>query len=175
MKVLKEAKETLPVSFLTDFISQGWERVGVLQASIEALKETYKGVGPVCDLIQDLVDAYLVCIGQLETHIDDKKYIEYPEDSGLGNKLTEAVDIHIEDDEVTISDNSGEEVAIIPVEAEDEKEPEFDDDEIEEKEVPVVVDEPKADSDSVVDFFVDFDEPDLSEPRLTDKDLYDED
>ena len=92
MKVLKESKEELPVSFLTDFISQGWEKVGVLQASIEALKETYKGVGPVTDLIQDLVDAYLVCIGQLETHIEDKKYIEYPEDSNLGsNKLTEDI------------------------------------------------------------------------------------
>lgn len=184
MKVLKESKEELPVSFLTDFISQGWEKVGVLQASIEALKETYKGVGPVTDLIQDLVDAYLVCIGQLETHIEDKKYIEYPEDSNLGsNKLTEDIDIHITDDEVKVSDNSGEEVAIIPIEAEDqEKAGEVKETE-EPKEcegpecenAPVVVDEPKVDSNNIVDFFVDFDDPDPREPRLTDKDLYDED
>ena len=30
-----EAKEKLPVSFLTDFISKGWEEVGYLKADIE--------------------------------------------------------------------------------------------------------------------------------------------
>ena len=35
MKILNEAKENLPISFLTDFISKGWEEVGYLKADIE--------------------------------------------------------------------------------------------------------------------------------------------
>ena len=72
MNILKESKETLPIAFLTDFISKGWEEVGYLKADIEAIREAYKGTKPIEDLIQDLIDAYLVCIGQLEAHIHDK-------------------------------------------------------------------------------------------------------
>ena len=37
MKILKESKENLPIAFLTDFISKGWEEVGYLKADIEAI------------------------------------------------------------------------------------------------------------------------------------------
>ena len=187
MKIIKEqklneaAKEELPVSFLTDFISDGWAKVGVLQSSIEALKETYKGVSPIADLLQSLIDAYLVCIGQMEAHIEDKKYIEFPEDSKLAEALTEDVDIHISEDEVSISDDSGEEVAVIPVEAEEEAKEESEEDEEEkaEEEAPIEdepVEEPieapveKPENAGVFDFFVDFDEP-IGEPA-TDADIY---
>ena len=39
MKILKENKEKLPISFLTDFISKSWEEVGYLKADIEAIKQ----------------------------------------------------------------------------------------------------------------------------------------
>jgi hypothetical protein len=42
MKILKESKETLPIAFLTDFISKGWEEVGYLKADIEAIKDKTK-------------------------------------------------------------------------------------------------------------------------------------
>ena len=187
MKIIKEqklneaAKEELPVSFLTDFISDGWAKVGVLQSSIEALKETYKGVSPIADLLQSLIDAYLVCIGQMEAHIEDKKYIEFPEDSKLAEALTEDVDIHVSEDEVSISDDSGEEVAVIPVEADEEAKEESEEDEEEkaEEEAPVEdepIEEPveapveKPENAGVFDFFVDFDEP-VGEPA-TDPDIY---
>ena len=86
MKILKESKENLPIAFLTDFISKGWEEVGYLKADIEAIKEAYKGTKPIEGLIQDLIDAYLVCIGQLEAHIHDNKYLEYPEESVLAEQ-----------------------------------------------------------------------------------------
>ena len=189
MKIIKEqklnesAKEELRVSFLTDFISDGWTRVGVLQSSIEALKETYKGVSPIADLLQSLIDAYLVCIGQMEAHIEDKKYIEFPEDSKLAEALTEDVDIHIEGNEVHIADDSGEEVAIIPVEPEGEVAPEEKSEEDEEEkpaeeapieeepiEEPIEVPAEKPENAGVFDFFVDFDEP-VGEPA-TDADIY---
>ena len=34
MKILKEAKEKLPVSFLTDFVSRSWDDVGYLKETI---------------------------------------------------------------------------------------------------------------------------------------------
>lgn len=67
MKILKEAKkESIPASFITDFISNGWNTVGYLQAGIEGVKQEFKGTTEIVDTMQDLVDAYLICIGKLE-------------------------------------------------------------------------------------------------------------
>ncbi len=103
MKILNEAKENLPISFLTDFISKGWEEVGYLKADIEAIKQSFKGTKKVEELIQSLVDAYLVCIGQLEAHIHDKNYIEYPEESGLGETKKETLE---EELNITVKEDS---------------------------------------------------------------------
>ena len=152
MKILKEAKEKLPVSFLTDFISRGWDDVGYLKETIAAIKEVYSGTKEIEDLLQALIDAYLVCIGQMEAHLHDNKYIEFPEES----KLNEDININITPEEVKISDNSGEEVGIIPLEpekpVEDEKPTE-----VQAEEEPEEV--KKELPDTEFDFFVDFDEP----------------
>ena len=152
MKILKEAKEKLPVSFLTDFISRGWDDVGYLKETIAAIKEVYSGTKEIEDLLQSLIDAYLVCIGQMEAHLHDNKYIEFPEES----KLNEDININITPEEVKISDNSGEEVGIIPLEpekpVEDEKPTE-----VQAEEEPEEV--KKELPDTEFDFFVDFDEP----------------
>lgn len=177
MKILKEAKEQLPVSFLTDFISKGWEEVGYLKADIEAIKEAYKGTKKIEELIQALVDAYLVCIGQLEAHIHDNNYIEYPEESGLG--LKEELEIKISEDKLEITteentpvevDEEGDKIVISLEELEEEseemseKEPTIEDNEAE------IEEEPKKGE--TFEYFVDFEDPDMSEPRLTDDDLY---
>jgi hypothetical protein len=157
MKILNEAKENLPISFLTDFISKGWEEVGYLKADIEAIKQSFKGTKKVEELIQSLVDAYLVCIGQLEAHIHDKNYIEYPEESGLGETKKETLEedlnitVNTEKIEVKVEPEQVEEIEEIKVA----KNPEIKEKDIEEFE-----------------YFVDFDEPDLTQPKLTDDDLY---
>jgi hypothetical protein len=157
MKILNEAKENLPISFLTDFISKGWEEVGYLKADIEAIKQSFKGTKKVEELIQSLVDAYLVCIGQLEAHIHDKNYIEYPEESGLGETKKETLEedlnitVNTEKIEVKVEPEQVEEIEEIKVT----KNPEIKEKDIEEFE-----------------YFVDFDEPDLTQPKLTDDDLY---
>lgn len=157
MKILNESKENLPVSFLTDFISKGWEEVGYLKADIEAIRHSFKGTKKVEELIQSLIDAYLVCIGQLEAHISDKNYIEYPEDSGLGETKKETLE---EDLNITVNTEKVE-VKVEPEQVEEIKvatKPEVKESDIEEFE-----------------YFCDFDEPDLSQPKLTDKELYNED
>ena len=197
MKIIKENKENLPISFLTDFISKGWEEVGYLKADIEAIREIYKGTKPIEELIQSLIDAYLVCIGQLEAHISDKKYIEYPEASGLGLnekfELREAVEkVEAEDVLEVIEDKldlHGEKDMLIVAEKGQLDNPEapkieteIDEEEFEilatnfhkdEKENEIEEKTPIKDFEAF-EYFVDFDEPDMSEPRLTDKDLYNE-
>lgn len=172
MKILKESKEALPIAFLTDFISKGWEEVGYLKADIEAIKEAYKGTKPIEDLIQDLIDAYLVCIGQLEAHLHDNKYLDYPEESGLsGTKLEEELELKVAPDQIVIKTekttpveiNEEDDLIIIGV---DETAPEA---EIEAPEAATAPAEPVGEP---FEYFVDFDEPDMSQPKLTDQDLY---
>ena len=179
MKILKESKETLPIAFLTDFISKGWEEVGYLKADIEAIKEAYKGTKPIESLIQDLIDAYLVCIGQLEAHLQDKNYLDYPENSGLsGTKLEEDLEIKVSTDKVEIKAedktpvavNEEDNIIILGVdEAEDEEDEKFDDSKL------AMTDKEVAEVNEPFEYFVDFDEPDMTQPKLTDKDLYNED
>jgi hypothetical protein len=189
MKVIKESKENLPVSFLTDFISKGWEEVGYLTANIEAIKHSFKGTKKVEDLIQSLVDAYLVCIGQLEAHISDKNYIDYPEESGLGLnekfELREAIEkVEAEDVLEVIEDKldlHGEKDMLIVAEKGQLDNPEAPkiETEIDEEEFEILAsnfhkDENKKESEVAepFEYFVDFDEPDMSEPKLTDEDIY---
>ena len=196
---LTESKEKLPISFLTDFVSRGWDDVGYLKETIKSISESFSGTKKVEELLQALVDAYLVCIGQLEAHLQAKDYL----DTDLDNKLTEDVDIHIDGNEVNITDDSGEVVATVPVESAAEKTPaECKDPEcdvppaeieistvVEPTEEPIAADDgefntpfefdaPEADGvrkfekPEVADFFVDFDDP-IGEP-ITEKELYGE-
>lgn len=86
MKIsLKESKEQLPLSFLADFISRGWDQIGMLKQELAAIKEEFAGTKKVEELIQGLVDAYLVCVGQLELHVQNKDYLEFPEEAKQEN------------------------------------------------------------------------------------------
>lgn len=187
---LTEAKEKLPISFLTDFVSRGWDDVGYLKETIKSIKETFSGTKKVEELLQALVDAYLVCIGQLELHLQAKDYLD--------TDLKESVDIHVEGNEVTIADNSGEDVAIIPVDPAKEEPCEGPECEVPpvvnpvepievpaevpaesepfenafEFEAPEAADVRKFEKPEVADFFVDFDDP-VGEP-VTEKELYGE-
>jgi hypothetical protein len=176
MKILKESKENLPIAFLTDFISKGWEEVGYLKADIEAIKEAYKGTKPIEGLIQDLIDAYLVCIGQLEAHLHDNKYLEYPEESGLsGTKLEEELELKISSDKIEIKTEK-----MTPVDVNEEDDIitiGIDEDATEAEIEPPVQPEnkdnkPTIEPNEAFEYFVDFDEPDMTQPKLTDEDLY---
>lgn len=91
MKILKESKELLPISYITSFISKGWEEVGILKEELKAIKETFKENKKVEDCLNNLIDSYLICIGQMEELLDNKKYLEFPEEKELKEALTEEV------------------------------------------------------------------------------------
>ena len=70
MKIIKEnmlggVKDPLPPTILTDFISRGWQTIGELKSMIEAL-QTFSGSENIIPLVQSLLDANLVFVGQLE-------------------------------------------------------------------------------------------------------------
>lgn len=145
--ILTEQKEEMPISFLTTFVSDGWSEVGNLKEEIVGIKSTFKNSSKVIDILQDLLDAYLVAIGQAELYLQNKDYIDIPE-------IEEASPVQ----EVLTSPNA--EIITEKIE------PEINLDEI--------LNESKVRSrqPNLETFDCDFDEPDLSEPKLTDADLY---
>lgn len=71
MKIVKEdfeIKEPLPGDYLANLISRHWENLGEIKGEIEAIKG-YAGAEEVINALQALGDAYYVCVGQLEAHV----------------------------------------------------------------------------------------------------------
>jgi hypothetical protein len=186
MKILREdnepiIKEALPTSFLTDMMSKGWEEVGYLKEASAAIKETYVNTTKVESLMQDLMDAYLVFIGQIELYLNEEKDIvattgvesepepvhepeaniktETPTEEYAADESAPKPELPEADIELHALEEPSSEGALA-------SEGDFDDFKITNSEVTAkATEEPFS-------FFVDFDEPDMSEPRLTDDDLY---
>lgn len=97
MKIQEVKKEKLPLEFITATVGKLWDEVGILQAQMKAIKETYSGTAEVDAILQDLLDAYLICTGRLQNQINDKKYLDLPDDKDLA--LTEAVDLEKDEEE----------------------------------------------------------------------------
>ena len=166
MKIINESKkEKLPIDFITQFVSKGWDEVGMLKASKDAIKTTFKETAKVEGIIQDLIDSYLVCIGQMELYLDKKDYLDIPEASELNEAANETAnndeDLKLQEDlelknsgdfdvEVKQEDNKVK-IEIEPKEEESETEAEEEEEEeTEDKEVT------KPDA---FEYFVDFAEP----------------
>jgi hypothetical protein len=169
MRILKEEaeiQEALPVSFVTDMMSKGWDEVGYLREASAAIKETYKDTAKVEELMQDLMDAYLVFIGQLELYLHNEEDIIAPTEEPKEEK-PEAKEPAAKEDEEDIEEVKA------PIEPPKPELPEADF-EIEPLAEPApsnMVAAPAEVSDPF-EFFVDFDEPDMSTPSITEDELY---
>ena len=163
MKIINESKkEKLPIDFITQFVSKGWDEVGMLKASKDAIKTTFKETTKVESIIQDLIDSYLVCIGQMELYLDKKDYLDIPEASELNEAANTDEDLKLQEDlelknsgdfdvEVKQEDNKVKiEIEPKEEEPETEQETEEEEEETEDKEVT------KPDA---FEYFVDFAEP----------------
>ena len=76
MKILKEAKkEILPVDFVAGFISRSWEEVASLKSSIAGIKQTFSGTKDIESILEELLDAYLITIGQLQQILENKDIV----------------------------------------------------------------------------------------------------
>ena len=99
MKIINESKkEKLPIDCITQFVSKGWDEVGMLKASKDAIKATFKETTKVEGIIQDLIDSYLVCIGQMELYLDKKDYLDIPEASELNEAANTDEDLKLQED-----------------------------------------------------------------------------
>jgi len=183
MKILKEAKEDLPISFITDFISNGWDAVGYLKADVEAISSVYKGTKNIVKYIEDLTDAYLICIGQMQNLLQEDKYIDYPEESKLTVESAQKAKL-AEDIQVIITDSQPTDSTILAdlEPAVEVSEPKVSDIVVEPCDSCAAVNEPvdieivpdtkpTALSGEPFEYYVDFDEPDMSEP--VDPDFFD--
>lgn len=148
MKLLKEEakKEALPIEFITTFVSKGWDEVGSLKANIDGIQETFKDVEQVKNILQDLSDAYLICIGRLEDYLNKKDYVDIPEVDEVKAEETvedpaETEEIEFEEEPIKpieVKDTTDEikfaEEPVKPIEAEEEQDAELEIDEIPEDE-----------------------------------------
>ena len=181
MRILKEdneiTQEPIPVSFVTDMMSKGWDEVGYLKEAAAAIKETYMDTAKVEELMQDLMDAYLVFIGQLELYLDKEADIatstEKPEPEEADEDEKDDKDEDKEDEEeIEDEDEDESEDEVIPAPQPALPEAEF---EVEPMKAPVVrTPAPAPVIGDDFDFFVDFDEPDMTQAPVTDAELYDE-
>lgn len=165
MKIINESKkEKLPIDFITQFVSKGWDEVGMLKASKDAIKATFKETTKVESIIQDLIDSYLVCIGQMELYLDKKDYLDIPEASELNEAANADEDLKLQEDlelknsgdfdiEVKQEDNK----VKIEIEPKAEEEPETEETE-DEPETEEETDEETAKPDAF-EYFMDFAEP----------------
>lgn len=92
MKILRESKEDLPISFLTSRVSAGWENIGNIKADIEAIHREFKGTKKVEEILQDLMDAEIIAVGRLQALMEDQSYLDYSDDmkKAINESLNEA-------------------------------------------------------------------------------------
>lgn len=172
MKIIQESKkEALPLDFITNLVGEGWEKIGNLRANIDAIKDAYSKTSKVADILQDLLDAYLIYVGRLESCVNNKDYLDLPDEKDLKEAFE-------------VTDTADEEPAVIGQKTSEVEAglPDFDvevrqtgdslsiDVEPKEEEAPFEAIDFTADSpqapvvkDDFDDFIVDFDEPEITD------------
>lgn len=176
---LKESTEKkLPMdkdfssSVVTQLLQDGWGEIGGLQDQISLLNQ-YKNSSKLTSILQKLLDAYLIFVGQLEGYLDDKNIVDFPDEKQLKEEINPKIN---ENDQKANKifqsvekkeDNDEEKSAIITAEPEISS---LNQTEIED-EINLPLD--KAEEEPKNNFFVDFEDPKGDRP-LTDADIYDE-
>lgn len=82
MKILKEAKDQLPSSFVTDKISKLWEEIGYIKEEQKAIKQTFSGTDKVIEILRELEDSYLIAVSRLQAFASNKNIVVLPEADG---------------------------------------------------------------------------------------------
>lgn len=144
---INENKDNLPITYLTTLVSRGWEEVGMLREEIEAVKKEFKNTGAIEECVNNLIDAYLICIGTVEGILDNKKYVKFPEEASALKEAVEEikpemeaidviknqVELQVEDDEVSLVNKCAEDADKLVLDVSDEEreilESEFEDNE----------------------------------------------
>lgn len=165
---LQESKEKLPLSFLTDFVSRSWDSLGLLKQEIAAIKEEFSGTKKVEELMQGIVDAYLVCIGQLELHMQNNDYLEFPEEAKTESlALKESTPERQDGEAPAIEEGKEHETQPSPAASADSEDVEI---ELNTETANASADAKADEHSDDFEYFCDFDEP--SGEAITDDELY---
>lgn len=89
IKINENKKEDMPVSYMADFISRGWQTVGMLQTDVEQLGKTFNKASKTVEIIQDLIDAYLISLGQMQELIGKQTKLDFPPEAKLTAEKSE--------------------------------------------------------------------------------------
>lgn len=165
----------LPIEFITGIVSRCWTDVGDMKATIEAIRNDFSNTAEVEEILQDLIDAQMICAGRLENFLSKKSYVEVPVDTPKDPiPVAKPEDIKEKSAPVkpapvaAVAPKKAEPVAA--VKPEDVLSPEeiasLMGGDADVKAAPAVSDEDS--------FIVDFDDVDVSSNKLTDDDIYDE-
>ena len=71
IKKLNESKINMEPAYITSLTSEAWSMIGNLKLQKEDFKKTYKNADKVVEAIEELTDAYLIYVGQLEAVLAD--------------------------------------------------------------------------------------------------------
>ena len=169
---LNESKTSLPITYLTNFVSRGWGEIGNLKEEIQAIKKEFKDIKKIESCINDLIDAYLVCVGKLEGILSAEKYVEFPEEAeALKESIEEIkpeltaidiikdnVELQIDDEEVVLKNEDSELILDITDEESEILEDEFSDKDFEEDDFEELEDKKEKTKDSFepFEYFCDF-------------------
>ena len=168
-------KTELPADIVTGQVSDMWAQIGNLKAMNKSLSHDFLKSGRVVAILQDLLDAYLVAVGQLELHLHDNNFLGDSENDS--EDIADAARLTVEKGEEGQEESAKEESpedekfpdAKFEVKPEIKGEPEVSGwrfDKISTENKPTVKVEPSNE--------FDFDFPAPSSEKLTDKDLYSE-
>lgn len=91
-------KEPLPATFLTTFVSDGWNTISRLRSDIEAIKKEFTGTKKAEIILDNLITAYLVAVGQAEACLENKNYLDFSRDEILNG---ENVDSSVKPSKIT--------------------------------------------------------------------------
>ena len=80
---LREGKDNIPTSFLTTYIADAWEKIGILETDIKGIKETYANTKIVEECLGDIRDAYLIAVGRLQAFLDKNNDVEVPSEDDI--------------------------------------------------------------------------------------------
>jgi hypothetical protein len=89
---LKESKDNIPTSFLTTYIADAWEKIGILETDIKGIKDSYANTKVVADCLSDIRDAYLIAVGRLQAFLDKNNDVEVPTEEEIAEKKNESLE-----------------------------------------------------------------------------------
>ena len=159
---LNESKERIPATFITTYISDAWDKIGYINADIEAVKKAYSDTKSVTDCLQMIVDAYLIAAGKLQAILDKKDYVDFDVVEQEAKEEKEEVKENLQETLQEKVEDEIQEEPIKPVEDEPISKPIIQEQVELTESLDLSSDQAKSEPAEQFGYFCDFDEPEIT-------------